>query len=133
MKWKMLVVTALVMLAGVALPMVSGAGDRTECQYITSDPDGDGWGWENDQSCTMPDFTIDLDFDIGPTGPIGPINFDGNIVGPLPGYPSIGTITGPIDVIATDDNGRPYCISADSDPDGDGWGWEYDRSCVVGG
>ena len=23
------------------------------CQYESSDPDGDGWGWENNQSCVV--------------------------------------------------------------------------------
>jgi mannan endo-1,4-beta-mannosidase len=51
------------------------------CSSIAVDPDGDGWGWENNQSCRV----------------------------------QMGS--------------HPSCSQLISDPDGDGWGWENGRSC----
>ena len=51
------------------------------CSSSAADPDGDGWGWENKKSCKV----------------------------------------------------APTCQRSDSDPDGDGWGWENTQSCRVAG
>ena len=71
------------------------------CCDSSSDPDGDGWGWENNQSCV--------------------VNTSG-------GGSSGG---GSNNVCGTSSDGYPYCCDSSSDPDGDGWGWENDQSCVV--
>jgi len=53
------------------------------CQLTGSDPDGDGWGWENNRSCVVATFA------------------------------------------SADPNTSPACI----DNDGDGWGWNGYASC----
>ncbi|MEU2503513.1 cellulase family glycosylhydrolase [Streptomyces sp. NPDC007863] len=68
-----------------------------------SDPDGDGWGWENSRSCVVRGSAADTGSGGGSTGGTAPN-----------GYPYCA-------------NGSA------SDPDGDGWGWENSRSCVVRG
>ncbi|MFF9504730.1 cellulase family glycosylhydrolase [Streptomyces sp. NPDC014656] len=68
-----------------------------------SDPDGDGWGWENNRSCVVRGSAADTGSGGGNTGGTAPN-----------GYPYCV-------------NGSA------SDPDGDGWGWEDNRSCVVRG
>ncbi|MFF9472379.1 cellulase family glycosylhydrolase, partial [Streptomyces roseolus] len=67
----------------------------------SSDPDGDGWGWENQRSCVVRGSAADTGSGGGNTGGTAPN-----------GYPYCA-------------NG------SSSDPDGDGWGWENQRSCVV--
>ncbi|MEU2549041.1 cellulase family glycosylhydrolase, partial [Streptomyces roseolus] len=69
----------------------------------SSDPDGDGWGWENSRSCVVRGSAADTGSGGGNTGGTAPN-----------GYPYCV-------------NG------SSSDPDGDGWGWENSRSCVVRG
>ncbi|MGW0117956.1 cellulase family glycosylhydrolase [Streptomyces sp. NPDC003327] len=69
----------------------------------SSDPDGDGWGWENQRSCVVRGSAADTGSGGGNTGGTAPN-----------GYPYCV-------------NG------SSSDPDGDGWGWENQRSCVVRG
>ncbi len=59
-----------------------GWNDNRSCYVIPvcndlNDTDGDGWGWENNQSCRM----------------------------------------------------TPACTTKNADPDGDGWGWENEHSC----
>ncbi|MFF6887978.1 cellulase family glycosylhydrolase [Streptomyces sp. NPDC012421] len=68
-----------------------------------SDPDGDGWGWENNRSCVVRGSAADTGSGGGDTGGTAPN-----------GYPYCANGTA-------------------SDPDGDGWGWENNRSCVVRG
>ncbi|MEV6204500.1 cellulase family glycosylhydrolase [Streptomyces sp. NPDC051771] len=68
-----------------------------------SDPDGDGWGWENNRSCVVRGSSADTGSGGGSTGGTAPN-----------GYPYCANGTA-------------------SDPDGDGWGWENNRSCVVRG
>ncbi|GAA1790200.1 hypothetical protein GCM10009682_10300 [Luedemannella flava] len=68
-----------------------------------SDPDGDGWGWENNASCVVRGGRADPGASSGGSGGTA-----------SNGYPYCV-------------NGSA------SDPDGDGWGWENNRSCVVRG
>ncbi|MFJ8659667.1 cellulase family glycosylhydrolase [Streptomyces sp. NPDC093795] len=69
----------------------------------STDPDGDGWGWENQRSCVVRGSAADTGSGGGNTGGTAPN-----------GYPYCM-------------NG------GSTDPDGDGWGWENQRSCVVRG
>ncbi|WP_084626453.1 cellulase family glycosylhydrolase [Demequina aurantiaca] len=85
------------------------------CSTAASDPDGDGWGWENSASCVVHGSAADTSG--GDTG----------------GGDTGGGDTGGGDTGGTAPNGYPYCSSAASDPDGDGWGWENSASCVVRG
>ncbi|MEM9456177.1 MAG: carbohydrate-binding domain-containing protein, partial [Myxococcota bacterium] len=81
------------------------------CGAGAVDPDGDGWGWENDASCIV----------------------DGS-------SPAMGaTPCGDQDPAPTSDGievgGTCFavCGAGAIDPDGDGWGWENDASCIVDG
>jgi len=88
------------------------------CTLASSDPDGDGWGWENQRSCYVSDNGGDQvvndngDPDLQP----GSDNADDS---------------DPVVEVASGDRKHPYCELASSDPDGDGWGWENSRSCIV--
>lgn len=73
------------------------------CSSASKDPDGDGWGWENNASCL--------------------------VVGSAP-YNS-GTDCG--SGMQLGGVCWPACSSASKDPDGDGWGWENNASCIVMG
>jgi|GEM_PF-1257743 len=82
-----------------------------ECDSAASDDDGDGWGWENEQSCMVTE----------------------NSKQPANGQVSETDET-LADQSAVDNDSpptMPTCISADSDDDGDGWGWENEQSCIV--
>lgn len=95
------------------------SGGPTICQFASSDPDGDGWGWENDASCKV---------DAGSGGEEQPgglcIDTDGDgwgwngVASCVPGEePEIPVVEG------------PACI----DEDGDGYGWDGTATCLVDG
>ena len=73
------------------------------CASAASDPDGDGFGWENNQSCTVAANSVSTAAPVASSTP------------------------------AAAPNQLPICQSAASDPDGDGFGWEQERSCQVSG
>jgi hypothetical protein len=97
--------------------------DSTEppiCELISSDPDGDGWGWENGRSCrVVPGVTAEY-----PLCSSEAVDPDGDGWGWENGascrVPAGGTYMG-----------YPICSSPALDPDGDGWGWENGASCIV--
>ena len=100
------------------------------CESPASDPDGDGWGWENDQSCRVM---------AGPAGTTGPDMSIPDTSIPDTSIPdtSIPDTTGPDttgpEPTSTDNaGGIPICQDPASDPDGDGFGWEQNASCLVG-
>ncbi len=71
------------------------------CSSPDVDPDGDGFGFENNQSCI-----------VQVTGTTSPASqSDAPIANSSPDL--------------------PVCSSADSDPDGDGFGFENNQSCIV--
>lgn len=78
-----------------------------KCASAASDPDGDGWGWENNQSCRMVSYCSSAAAD--------------------PDGDSWGWENKQTCRVA------PTCKRSDSDPDGDGWGWENLQSCRVAG
>lgn len=84
------------------------------CANPLSDPDGDGYGWENRASCrvavSQTKYCTRNDSDS-----------DGD------GY---GWENGQSCVVA-ETPGRINCQLTDSDPDGDGYGWENGGSCVA--
>ncbi|WP_238609097.1 cellulase family glycosylhydrolase [Bifidobacterium animalis] len=82
------------------------------CSSASVDPDGDGWGWENNQSCQV---VSNGSGDSGNSGNTGDSGNSGNTGGNS----------------GTTDDGYPICSSASVDPDGDGWGWENNASCKV--
>ncbi len=100
------------------------------CSSAASDPDGDGWGWEQNASCR-----IDSAANSSTTTPATGVMFcesassdsDGD------GWGWEQNVSCRIDnsaAVSTTTN-RVYCTSASSDPDGDGWGWENSQSCRV--
>ena len=83
----------------------SPAGAQTPtCESATTDPDGDGWGFENGRSCRVP------------TGSESSESSESS--------GNSGASNG-------SSSGTPTCASAATDPDGDGWGYENGRSCRV--
>ena len=118
-----------------------------ECQLPESDLDGDGWGWENNESCIVAGSTAaaaatsqsssttnicqyassDEDGDGW-----GWENNDSCTVGPTTSTEEPNTVTTPF-VAVLDTRGRTVCQSPNADPDGDGYGWENNDSCIVAG
>lgn len=90
-------------LSGLALLTLSttAAANTPACLSPASDSDGDGWGWENGQSCLVTAEQTAAADDNG-----------------------AGDSTTVI-------NGVPVCSSPAFDPDGDGWGWENNGTCIV--
>jgi hypothetical protein len=99
------------------------------CSSPGADPDNDGWGWENGDSCRMPD---------GPDAPQteNSLCFDTDPVGDGWGWDGVGSCR----VVAQNEPVLPMqpaqpvstaerCI--DTDPVGDGWGWDGVSSCRV--
>jgi len=83
-------------------------GDRTfpVCEFANSDTDGNGWGWENSDSCVV---TTISKTEVAPAAtPIVPKK-----IAPI--------ISGKLNA----------CHSSLSDDDGDGFGFEGGRSCTV--
>ena len=84
------------------------------CSSAATDQDGDGWGWENNQSCIVQSDTGTPA--VVPACSSAAADSDGDGWG-------------------WENNDRcivtPVCTSADVDPDGDGWGWENNNSCIV--
>ena len=80
------------------------------CASSASDPDGDGFGFENNESCI-----VDTDAGTDPT------------------VPSVQTLAGPTPEISVPAGtpGFAICSSIDSDPDGDGFGFENNLTCIV--
>ena len=85
----------------------SGSGLRwPACVSAASDPDGDGFGWENNDTCQV---TSNSSAGTGSSAGSG-----SSAVTP-----------------SSSSGGRPSCVSASSDPDGDGYGWENNDTCLV--
>jgi len=72
------------------------------CQRTDSDPDGDGYGWENRASCIA-----------------------------LATSESNGQVTGQLLAEEKVNLKIPACSEFKFDPDGDGYGWENSRSCTL--
>ena len=113
------------------------------CSSSQFDPDGDGYGWENNMTCTVDSIVLDDGVDAGSTSTVptcssassdedndgwgwennqscrvGNTDFDGSDSSPTPA-PTTGSIF-------------PSCSSPSFDEDGDGFGWENSQTCVVG-
>lgn len=109
--------------ADPAVPSVHPA-----CVSALSDPDGDGYGWENNKSCIVTNASADQDPDDNGQACIDP---DGDGWG---WDGSASCVVGSPDVVSPPNPTtptHPLCVSALSDPDGDGWGWENSKSCIV--
>ena len=111
------------------------------CASAASDSDGDGFGWENGQSCIVA---------AGDSAAAPPVQVQSGAAPQLPACQNAasdpdgdgygwennasclvdGSAGGASNAQQTD-SGDVFCQSAASDSDGDGWGWENSRSCIV--
>ena len=102
---------------GMVLGTVQQGLSYPICASAASDPDKDGWGWENNMSCIVQTSSTGY-----PTCVSASSDPDGD------GW---GWENNKSCVVKVSGTTYPYCVSAASDPDGDGWGWEDDKSCIV--
>ena len=120
----------------------SPATGAPQCVSADSDPDGDGFGWENDQTCIVNNsapVSNDLPSNDSPSNGL-PVCLSASSDPDGDGFGweneqscivSAGSGSDSGAGSADNDSDTNYCVSADSDSDGDGWGWEMDRSCRV--
>ena len=108
------------------------------CESASSDPDGDGYGWENNNSCIVAASSPTSGGGL-PACQSADSDSDGDGYGwennascrvaantaATPAGPTPSTST------ATPSAERPACVLAASDPDGDGYGWENGATCLV--
>jgi hypothetical protein len=94
------------------------------CASAASDPDGDGWGWENNQSCVVKDGDADN------TGPGYPVCDSPSSDPDGDGWGWENNQSCLVKNIK-EEKPIPYCDQLTSDSDGDGWGWENNESCQV--
>ncbi len=108
------------------------------CSADITDPDGDGYSWENEQSCVMP---ADADNN-QPSTTINTPSFPGCSDGVLDtdgdGYGWENNQSCKVNGAAGGNNGNsvsalvfPACGDAAMDEDGDGFGWENQATCTV--
>lgn len=88
------------------------AAEFPSCVQISSDLDGDGFGYENSQTCVVDDSTSF----VAVPGPCIDDNADG--------FGWNGVATCEVEVVE-----NPECV--DTTPIGDGWGWNGRTSCRV--
>lgn len=84
-----------------------------ECAYQSSDPDGDGYGFENNTTCEV----------TANSSPVGGASSNECIDDNADGWGWNGTSSCQVPIVPTD------CV--DTDPVGDGWGWDGSTSCRV--
>jgi hypothetical protein len=104
------------------LSFSSFAQNYPTCSSASSDPDGDGWGWENNRSCKVATTSGSGNYPNCSNASSDP---DGDGWG-WENNRSCKVISGS----GTSGN-NPICTNSSSDPDGDGWGWENNQSCRV--
>ena len=88
-----------------AIVISEGQSGLADCVSQSSDPDGDGYGWENNTSCIV----------------------TGNSVGDV----QLSVVNDPEQQSGNSAASRDTCVSSASDPDRDGYGWENNSSCIV--
>lgn len=91
-----------------------------DCQFETSDPDGDGFGWENQASCRVRQMAMATVRPVCTGNDSDPDN-DGF------GWENRATC---LTTTSTTPEERT-CLLDNSDSDGDGFGWENNKSCIV--
>ena len=90
------------------------------CKFTASDPDGDGWGWENNQSCTVSESSDD----ITPDSETVCVDTDGDGWG-WDGTQSCRMNGQDSSTFVNNHATNGVCV----DSDGDGWGWNGTASC----
>ncbi|MEM7257517.1 MAG: sialate O-acetylesterase [Pseudomonadota bacterium] len=127
---------------------VAGGGisvaQQPVCQSLDSDPDGDGWGWENNATCVVEGSVADNSGTASLTTycEYAASDMDGDGWGWENGAScQIGEASStetPVTEQADYEplfnaSGKLLCQFESSDPDNDGYGWENNSSCVVPG
>ncbi len=97
------------------------------CSSASFDSDGDGFGWENNQSCKVTDSST------GNNGLATCVSASSDPDGDGYGWENgqscqVGIL---LEDEPTGDTGTVSCANTSSDPDGDGYGWENNASCVI--
>ena len=146
-------IVAVVAVAMFGTPTVASADNAPNgypycANGASSDPDGDGWGWENNASCVVRNGRADSagtgvasngypycvnGASSDPDGDGWGWEFSASCIVRGSGADSGGSSGGSGGSGGgTASNGYPYCVNGwASDPDGDGWGWENNASCIV--
>ncbi len=113
----------------------SNTTNHPNCTQNASDPDGDGWGWENGASCralSTTDNQVSGSADTPGTGLN--VNADNSANEAVGNTGDNNQATSTENVNNTGQVTFPICSSNAVDNDGDGWGWEHNKTCkVVGG
>ena len=97
------------------------------CSSAAFDSDGDGWGWENQESCRV------LLIAGNPVCENVSSDTDGDGWGWENGRSCIADAAFRVDSPVNLPTDSPVCELSSSDSDGDGWGWENGASCRVSG
>ena len=137
------VVTVLPATAVITASFTSQAHAMAVCSSPAADPDGDGWGWENNDSCI-----VDSSAGSNSSPSVASVTVNGDPVcsaavlddnGDGWGWENnrscvisnsvAGTVSN--NTTAVTNTGDPVCSTSASDNDGDGWGFENGTSCVV--
>jgi len=105
------------------------------CTNASSDPDGDGWGWENNQTCKVAAVS-QCNWYGAPTPICSSTNSGWGWENNKSCISRATCATAPNGLPASSSSSSvatqyPNCTSDASDPDGDGWGWENNQSCKV--
>ncbi len=113
---------------GLSLSTAAMAQARPPCSSSHFDVDGDGWGWENGQTC------------VSPVSGSSPVNTNSNTACVDPdgdGWGWNGTSSCEVNASTpgknSDGGGESPKSTNCVDSDGDGWGWNGTSSCKVEG
>ncbi len=102
----------------VSQPVAASTSSRVNgvpvCNSLSSDTDGDGYGWENQRTCVT---------DPGSTAGGG----SSNAIVPGDAPPPVAAVTSGFS------GGRPVCLTDASDVGNSGFGFENNQTCVVTG
>lgn len=97
---------ALIAMINTTISMPATSAQRTypSCTNAIFDEDGDGYGWENSQSCVVDDTTSST---------------------------NNTTVNNSTTTTTASQSRYPSCTTTNADSDGDGWGYENGASCQV--
>lgn len=105
------------------------AADRLQCNSAASDPDGDGWGYENEQSCIVSNASLTRTVQAVEPPQCSPAAISNGDGWGWENNQSCQYAAGNSASAASAAPGYPVC-SPSAINNGNGWGWENNRSCV---
>lgn len=114
-------------------PITSTGVGLALCRSAISDPDGDGYGWEDNRSCVV---TTDVAQSSNITSTSNSMaicaSADSDSDGDGYGWENNKSCVVVLNMHSSNQTtSTPICESADSDDDGDGYGWENNNSCLI--